>query len=84
MVLIRDSINSNNPVALLIGANMPYNSYYPYGKDYFKTHWVTIVSYDINDPRYVQVSSWGELWCLDLVNLELNRTNLDAVTLYRN
>lgn len=78
---IKDQIDNNNPVAMLIGKNSSGANY----KTDFSKHWVTITGYDFNgessDP-YVKVSSWGEEYDLDLAKLLAERDWIDLDYLY--
>lgn len=79
---IKEQIDNNNPVAMLLGTNTSGSSY----KTDFAMHWVTITGYtfwgDEADP-YVKVSSWGDYYNLDLAELLANRTWIDVDYLYR-
>jgi hypothetical protein len=73
---IKTSIDSNNPVAMLMGPNVPGSTY----KDEFANHWVTITGYYYNGDSYVvTVSSWGTIYTLNLYSLEKSKIFVDIV-----
>lgn len=78
---IKDQIDNDNPVAMLIGTKTSGATY----RTNFSVHWVTITGYDFNgessDP-YVKVSSWGEEYDLDLAKLLAQRDWIDLEYVY--
>lgn len=82
ITLIKNSINSDNPVALLIGPDISDGKYRPYNQNFDK-HWVTIIGYSSSSPNNVIVSSWGEQYDLNLYLLEINRAFLDVASFYK-
>ena len=76
---IKTSIDNNNPVAMLMGPNVPGSTY----KNAFSNHWVTITGYYYNGDNYeVTVSSWGVSYTLNLYSLEKSKLFVDIALFY--
>ncbi len=81
--LIKNSIDNNNPVALLLGPQDIDDDYY----DYFSNHWVTITGYSYHDDIYnITVSSWRRIYpiygTIDLRDLVTSKIFAKAVCFY--
>jgi hypothetical protein len=75
---IQDSIDTNNPVTLLLGPNYTGGEFAGYEPN-FVNHWVTITGYNYIYSNFdVTVSSWGEKYTLDLHKLVHSRVFVDA------
>lgn len=80
LAFIATSLESDNPVALLIGPNRPKASYH---RD-FSNHWVLITAMTLSkdkDEVRLTVSSWGAVYHLDLKALLDSKFFLSLVSL---